>query len=212
MCHKVMTKKQILVRTILIGLASVLLFGGIGVWLIGPERIERKIRSLGTLVTIDRSGGELEFPDIDQSRLSHIQQKIVILTKEEFTTQASGEKFSEGASEAWCADFVSWIMKEADVPLKNPHTGGWRIPGTYTLKDYYVAQGRFREVGSGYVPKLGDVAIYQNSPIFGDHTNIVLSNVDGVLTTVGGNENNRVRVYENTARQYAGLLGYGVLE
>jgi hypothetical protein cdivTM_12329 len=46
--------------------------------------------------------------------------------------------------------------------------------------------------------------------VFGDHTNIVLKNDDGVLTTVGGNEMNRIRVFTNRDKQYDGLLGYGV--
>ncbi len=101
-------------------------------------------------------------------------------------------------------------MKQAGAPLKNPHTGGWRIPGTFTLREYYQKSGRFRPTDSGYQPQPGDVAIYRNSPIFGDHTNIVLKNDNGVLTTVGGNEANRIRVFVNRDKQYDGLLGYGV--
>ena len=54
------------------------------------------------------------------------------------------------------------------------------------------------------------MAIYRNSPVFGDHANIVLKNDNGVLTTVGGNEVNRIRVFVNHDKQYDGLLGYGV--
>ena len=72
------------------------------------------------------------------------------------------------------------------------------------------SQGRFKAANSGYQPLPGDVAIYRNSPVFGDHTNIVLKNDNGVLTTVGGNEMNRIRVFTNRDKQYDGLLGYGV--
>lgn len=68
--------------------------------------------------------------------------------------------------EPWCADFVSWVYKEAGHPLKNPNSGSWRIPGTYTLREYYEAQGAFRPADSGYEPQLGDVAIYEDSPGF----------------------------------------------
>lgn len=153
---------------------------------------------------------EVTFPDIDEATLSATQQQIVRLTRQEFETQPAGVKYSEGESEAWCSDFVSWIMNEAGVPLKNPNSGSWRIPGTYTLLDYYQAKGSFRSVNSGYVPQVGDVAIYRHSPIFGEHTNIVLKNDNGVLTTVGGNENNKIRVTVNTTKDYRGLLGYGV--
>ena len=101
-------------------------------------------------------------------------------------------------------------MYQAGAPLKNPHTGGWRIPGTFTLREYYQAAGRFKSADSDYQPRPGDVAIYRNSPVFGDHANIVLKNDNGVLTTVGGNEANRIRVFVNHDKQYDGLLGYGV--
>lgn len=181
-------------------------------YFVGYERIARKVQSVGALATQDRSHGEPTFPDIRADDLSETQQKIIRLTKQEFAAQSLGTKFSEGTKEAWCANFVSWVMKEAGTPLKNPHSGSWRIPGTFTLHEYYVAAGTFRAAGSGYTPKLGDVAIYRGSPIFGDHANIVLTHENGILTTVGGNENNRIRVYKNMQKQYEGLLGYGLIE
>lgn len=151
------------------------------------------------------------FPSIDTTGLSQTQSDIVELTKTEFEAQPPGTKYSEGITEPWCADFVSWIYKEAGHPLKNPNSGSWRIPGTYTLREYYEARGDFRPVDSGYEPQLGDVAIYEDSPVFGDHTNIVLTVNNEVITSIGGNENGVIRVYENTERNYEGLLGYGVM-
>ena len=177
---------------------------------ITQPKIADKLSSLINSVRLDRSPGESAFPDIDTANLSPTRQKIISLAKTEFKAQSAGTKFSQGAEEAWCANFVSWIMHQAGVPLKNPHTGGWRIPGTFTLREYYQKSGRFRPTDSGYQPQSGDVAIYRNSPIFGDHTNIVLKNDNGVLTTVGGNEANRIRVFVNRDKQYDGLLGYGV--
>ena len=176
------------------------------------RRIFRELRkSLDINSTrLDRSPGESVFPDIDTANLSPTRQKIISLAKTEFKAQSAGAKFSQGAEEAWCANFVSWIMYQAGAPLKNPHTGGWRIPGTFTLREYYEANGRFKPANSGYQPLPGDAAIYRNSPVFGDHTNIVLKNDNGVLTTVGGNEANRIRVFVNHDKQYDGLLGYGV--
>ena len=174
------------------------------------SKIADKLSSLVNSVRLDRSPGESAFPDIDTANLSPTRQKIISLAKTEFKAQSAGVKFSQGTEEAWCANFVSWIMQQAGAPLKNPHTGGWRIPGTFTLREYYEANGRFKPANSGYQPLPGDVAIYRNSPVFGDHTNIVLKNDNGVLTTVGGNETNRIRVFVNHDKQYDGLLGYGV--
>ena len=199
-------------RSGLITLAALVVLAGVAGWLIGYDRIGRKLQSVAASMTIDRSKGEAVFPTIDKAALSDTQYKILTLAKREFEMQSKGETFSDGQREAWCANFVSWVMNEAGVPLKNPHSGSWRIPGTYTLMEYYQDAYKFRPVDSGYVPQPGDVAVYRGSPVFGDHTNIVISYRDGVLTTVGGNENNRIRVYKNSERQYDGLLGYGILE
>ena len=195
-------------RCIILSVIALLLIVPIAV--ITQPKIADKLSSLVNSVRLDRSPGEAAFPDIDTANLSPTRQKIISLAKTEFKTQSAGVKFSQGAEEAWCANFVSWIMYQAGAPLKNPHTGGWRIPGTFTLREYYQAAGRFKSADSGYQPRLGDVAIYRNSPVFGDHANIVLKNDNGVLTTVGGNEANRIRVFVNHDKQYDGLLGYGV--
>ena len=186
-----------------------LLLALLGILAIQPK-IADKLLSPANSVRLDRSRGEATFPDIATTNLSPTRQKIISLAKTEFKAQSAGTKFSQGAKEPWCANFVSYIMNQAGAPLKNPHTGGWRIPGTFTLREYYEANGRFKPANSGYQPLPGDVAIYRNSPVFGDHTNIVLKNDNGVLTTVGGNEMNRIRVFTNRDKQYDGLLGYGV--
>lgn len=152
------------------------------------------------------------FPEIDTANLSEVRRAIIARARQEHSVQPEGTKYSEGVEEPWCADFVSWIMREVGAPLKNPHSGSWRIPGIFTLKEYYESVGRFYPVGSDYAPRPGDVAIYQNSPKFDDHVHIILSAEDDILTTVGGNEHNRVRVYENTEREYRGLIGYGGAE
>ena len=195
-------------RCIILSMVTLLLI--ISVAVIIKPKIADKLSSLINSTRLDRSSGEAAFPNIDMANLSPTRQKIISLAKTEFKAQSAGAKFSQGAKEAWCANFVSWIMHQAGAPLKNPHTGGWRIPGTFTLREYYEATGRFKPANSDYQPLPGDVAIYRNSPVFGDHTNIVLKNDNGVLTTVGGNEMNRIRVFTNRDKQYDGLLGYGV--
>ena len=196
-------------RCIILSVIALLLI--VPITVITQPKIADKLSSLINSTSFDRSPGESVFPDIDTANLSPTRQKIISLAKTEFKAQPAGAKFSQGAEEAWCANFVSWIMHQAGAPLKNPHTGGWRIPGTFTLREYYEATGRFKSANSGYQPLPGDAAIYRNSPVFGDHTNIVLKNDNGVLTTVGGNEANRIRVFVNRDNQYDGLLGYDVL-
>ena len=195
-------------RCIILSIIALLL--SVPITVIIQPKIADKLSSLINSTRLDRSPGEAAFPDIDTANLSPTRQKIISLAKTEFEAQSAGIKFSQGAEEPWCANFVSYIIKQAGAPLKNPHTDGWRIPGTFTLHEYCEANGRFKPVNSGYQPLPGDVAIYRNSPVFGDHTNIVLKNDNGVLTTVSGNETNRIRVFVNRDKQYDGLLGYGV--
>ncbi len=173
------------------------------------DKVADKFHSATTVVKFDHSKGESHFPDIDTSKLSPVRQRVIQVARQEFATNPPGTKYSQGIQEPWCADFVSWVYKESGNQLKNPHTSSWRIPGTITLREYYQQIGRFKSVNSGYTPRPGDVAIYRSSPIFGDHTQIVLKENDGVLTTVGGNENFKIRVFANTKKQYDGLLGYG---
>lgn len=151
------------------------------------------------------------FPSIDESSLNEQQRKIVALLRQEYAAQPDGTKYAEGAIEPWCADFVSWIMKEAKVPLKNPNTGSWRIPGTYTLREYYESVGKFVGRYQRYQPEVGDVIMYDNPSPFGQHTNIVIKNEQGIVTTVGGNEAGKIRIQVHNDSRDKGLVGYGRL-
>ncbi|GEE01664.1 hypothetical protein nbrc107696_21100 [Gordonia spumicola] len=152
-----------------------------------------------------------DYPTLDTSRLTAAQQRIVEVTHTEFDAQPPGTKYSDGVDESWCADFVSWVMHSSDVVYTNPNSGGWRIPGVATLTEYFQSRGDFRSADSGYRPKLGDVVLYAADSKFGQHTNIVLRDDDGVLTTVGGNEAGRIRIGSFAPATDAGLVGYGVL-
>ncbi|MGV9864142.1 CHAP domain-containing protein [Rhodococcus koreensis] len=152
-----------------------------------------------------------EFPAVDTTALSPQQARIVGLLEAEHGTQRPGTFYSEGVEEPWCADFVSWIMREAGLPLLNPNSGHWRIPGVYTLREYYQSQSRFQEVGDGYRPAVGDVVLYDNSSWVGQHTNIVVA-VDGdTATTVGGNEFGRIRVHTVDWSTDSAVVGFGRL-
>ncbi|WP_037202990.1 MULTISPECIES: CHAP domain-containing protein [Rhodococcus] len=152
-----------------------------------------------------------EFPAVDTSALSPQQARIVGLLEAEHDRQRPGTFYAEGVEEPWCADFVSWIMREAGLPLANPNSGHWRIPGVYTLQEYYESQSRFEEVGGGYRPTVGDVVLYDNSSWVGQHTNVVVA-VDGdTATTVGGNEFGRIRVHTVDWTSDSAVVGFGRL-
>ncbi|MEO5948960.1 MAG: CHAP domain-containing protein [Candidatus Saccharimonas sp.] len=150
------------------------------------------------------------FPAINQDGLSTAQKKVVDLLKKEYASQPDGEKYS-GGSEAWCADFVSWVLYRANVPLINPNTDSWRIPGTKTMKTFYETNQRFKSSKEDYTPQVGDVAFYDNPSPYGQHVNFVLKYENGLLTTIGGNEPGGIRISTHDIKSDPGFLGYGLL-
>jgi hypothetical protein len=151
------------------------------------------------------------FPEVNAGELTTDQARVVELLRTEHEQQRPGTFYAEGVDEAWCADFVSWIMKEAGLPLSNPNSGSWRIPGVYTLQEYYQEQGRFEGVGD-YTPSVGDVVLYDNASWAGQHTNVIVA-VDGdEAITVGGNEAGKVRVHTLHYASDSGVVGFGRLQ
>ncbi|WP_238421618.1 CHAP domain-containing protein [Gordonia sp. 'Campus'] len=151
-----------------------------------------------------------EFPQADPASLTPDQLRIVDLVRQQHGAQHPGTFYSEGVDEAWCANFVSWIMREAGLPLVNLHSGSWRIPGVYTLQEFYEAHDRFEPVGH-HDPHVGDVVLYDRSSGFGQHTNIVVA-VDGrTAITVGGNEMGKIRIHALEWASDGGVVGFGRL-
>lgn len=155
-------------------------------------------------------GKAVPFPEIDRAALDPVQARIVDVLQAQYDAQPGGRHFSEGVEEPWCADFVSWVLNEAGSPLTNPNSGTWRIPGVYTLQEYYQGAGRFAEP-DGYRPRTGDVVMYADGSPLGLHTNFVVVVDDNAITTVGGNEEGGIRVHTLDDAETAGILGYGRL-
>ncbi|MDH6283818.1 CHAP domain-containing protein [Prescottella agglutinans] len=152
------------------------------------------------------------FPDVDASTLTATQAKVIGVLENEHRDQRPGTFYSDGAKEPWCANFVSWVMREAGEPLENPNSGSWRIPGVYTLQEYYESQDWFEPVGNDYTPKVGDVVLYDNEFGIGQHTNFVVA-VDGdTATTVGGNELGKIRVHNLDWQSDSAVVGFGRLD
>lgn len=107
-------------------------------------------------------------------------------------------KYSDGNREAWCADFVSWVYKEAGVPFSDG-LKGWRIPSVRTMQAWFQEDKPGREyfaVGTK-APQPGDVAFYigEQTPDGGStsHVNIVISVSGDSMVTIGGNESDMVK-------------------
>jgi hypothetical protein len=155
------------------------------------------------------SPAEQRFPDVNRSALTPLQVQVLDVLRTQFDTQPPGTVFAEGSDEPWCADFVSWVTQQANVPLSNPNSGSWRIPGVYTMQEYYAAVSRLEP--ASYRPRFGDVVLWGPDSPMGLHANIVVA-VDGpIVTTVGGNEEGGIRLHRNEIRPDSHLLGYGRL-
>lgn len=108
----------------------------------------------------------------------------------------SYKKFTNGRSEAWCADFVSYVAKET-YGDKLPQ--GFGSPSVSNLKAW--GDQNHRTVGFDKV-KAGDVMIQQNGA---SHTGFVSKvDADGTIHTVEGNTSDQVaeRTYKPGSNGY----------
>jgi len=163
---------------------------------------------------------DIPFPDIDEKILSPEQIKILEIAHQEYEKHpanydANVLKYTQGQKQAWCANFISWVMKRAGRKYTNPNSGSWRIPGVLTLREYYEAEGRYEDASS-YKPKPGDVAFYIHESTFKlfstEHVALVIK-VDGnTMTTIGGNEGKKMRIDRQTIEAGENnLVGFGRL-
>jgi hypothetical protein len=84
----------------------------------------------------------------------------------------------------WCAYFVSWACRQAGVPVGEGGNGSGSVDALYA---WAQRTGRGQPVGSGYVPRPGDLIV------FNQHIGIV-ENVlpGGQIQTIEGNSSDRV--------------------
>jgi hypothetical protein len=110
------------------------------------------------------------------------------------------------SGEAWCADFVSWVYKEAGSPFSGGSDGGWRLAGVSGLHQWLVDNGIWHNRGDGDVPQPGDVVIFADD----EHTGIVEKTDGTTLDTIEGNTSNQVarRSYDDYAAN-GEIVGWG---
>lgn len=160
------------------------------------------------------------FPHINAAQLSPVQIRILKTARREYDKHPSDYdenvlKYTQGNEQAWCADFISWVMRQAGQTYKNPNSGSWRIPGVLTLQEYYQAKGCYKKAND-YKPKVGDVAFYIHKSTFrlfsSEHVALVIK-VDGnTMTTIGGNEVKKMRIDMQTIEAGKNnLVGFGRL-
>ena len=62
--------------------------------------------------------------------------------------------------EEWCADFAAWVWRMAGVKFTYELTPGDINSASASFYVWGVMHGTWHPVGTGYVPKPGDVAVY----------------------------------------------------
>jgi CHAP domain len=63
-------------------------------------------------------------------------------------------------SEEWCADFAAWVWRESGVSFVYGLAAGDINAASISFYTWALAHGTWHPVGSGYVPRAGDVAVY----------------------------------------------------
>ena len=152
------------------------------------------------------------FPTVS-SELSVKRQAVLNVAKAEYENPQKALVYSEDINEPWCADFVSWVFREAGYPFENPNTGYWRIPGTMTLLNYFYDLGVWHEYDPAVKPQPGDVVIYNHYGYFGQHTNIVVSVEGNRIITIDGNRSGGIGLsqFDWTDRK-ANTLGFARID
>ncbi len=124
-------------------------------------------------------------------------------------------KYTTGRNEAWCADFVSWVYKQAGTPFTGGWAYSWQIPAVYDLKVWFKEKGVYHSrTNTSYTPRPGDVVFfnwygYTNSRT-GNHVGIVKKVSGTTLYTIEGNSSDMVR--ERTYYNFRGngdIVGFG---
>ncbi len=150
------------------------------------------------------------YPAVDMTGLAPARVRILENVRREFDANRPGTYFSEGVEEPWCADFVSTVLRDSGLPLHNPNSGTWRIPGVYTLTEYFQRAGKL-EPAATYRPQPGDVVLYTpEHPVMHQHTNFVVAVSGDSVTTVGGNQEDGISAWTYRVTDTVGLAGYGV--
>lgn len=126
--------------------------------------------------------------------LSQVRQNVVCLAKNELATvwtplpktpRLEYYKYSDGIPQEWCADFTSWIYKQAGDPFTGGSSGGWRLAAVSEIMTLGQQNQKFHWHTSGYTPRPGDIVIHKNGE---SHVNIVVSVTGTTITMIGGDQ------------------------
>ncbi len=118
------------------------------------------------------------------------------------------KKYSDGVEEEWCADFVSWVLKEAGTPFTDGTSGGWRLASVTGVKAWFEKNGGYHDK-AGYTPQPGDIQINDNNIApYNQHVAIVIAVNGNIATIIGGNDGDTVRMSQQPL-DAPYITGYG---
>ncbi len=113
-------------------------------------------------------------------------------------------QFTDGNAEAWCADFVSWVLRAAGTPFSGGASGGWRLAWTPDVRSWFVARSRYRERLVA-APQPGDVVWFSHG-----HVGFVTHADANRIETIEGNASDAVRARTYDAwRLNSNIHGFG---
>lgn len=135
------------------------------------------------------------------STLSTLRQDIVCIAKsqvqlwknEPYTWRYTGYyDYSNGVTEEWCADFVSWVYNQAGDPFPDGVRDGWDVSYVGDIPGVSEATAGFtyHPVGKGdpsYTPVPGDIGIFYTNMEYG-HTAIYIGNSGSTSLWIGGDQ------------------------
>lgn len=131
---------------------------------------------------------------------------IVEVAKEQIGHYGSdNNKFTEGRTEAWCNDFVTWCAKKAGISSKQIPYGA----STTATMNQFKAWKRFKYKGS-YTPRAGDIIYFKSAGA--SHVGIVEKYADGKVHTIEGNVGNDDVARRSYTPSYSTITGYGVYD
>jgi hypothetical protein len=117
--------------------------------------------------------------------------------------------------EEWCADFAAWVWRKAGVQFVYGQAPGEINAASVSFYQWGLAHHRWHPVGSIYVPKAGDIAVYglELSTEKAEHVAVVTSYSPGERgpnVVNGDGERTGFSVVETGTDQYkADLTGNG---
>ncbi|MBC7645020.1 MAG: DUF2272 domain-containing protein [Thermoleophilia bacterium] len=121
----------------------------------------------------------------------------------DYRKAVTGPGEDPNVAEPWCADFTSWVMKQAGVPIGKDGKGDDYTP---TIQTQAKADGRWKP--NSFTPKPGDMLEFDwegDGKV--DHIGIVEKVEGGKIFTIEGNSSDQVR-RNSYAAGSAKIAGY----